>query len=159
MCAALSDRTYIEDLYKLKHGTRDDKKEVIEKIKTAGNLRDLKITLATFDPKAFSVVRARDALAAALKSKSSVRSGAKVFTMPMMPGVGPGAFDGPVKRGQQRVHEFDPSISDVGYMSETISTRRDRLEKALCAMCGSPHNLKACSVCRKIFYCNREHQK
>lgn len=125
----------------------------------AGNNRDLKITLATFDYKAFSVTGARDALAAALKSKSSVRSGAKVFTMPMMPGIGPGDFDGPTKRGQQRVHEFDPAFSNFGYMSETVSTKRDRLEKALCSVCGSPHNPKACSVCKKIYYCGREHQK
>ncbi|KLO12320.1 hypothetical protein SCHPADRAFT_854067 [Schizopora paradoxa] len=153
------NRRYVDDLYNLKHGTREQKKEAIEKIKTAGNNRDLKITLATFDHKAFSASRTRDMLAAALKSKASVRSGAKVFTMPMMPGVGPGAFDGPMKRGEKRVHEYDPTFSSVGYMSETVRTRRDRLEKALCTVCGSPHNLKACSVCKKVYYCGRDHQR
>ena len=82
-----------------------------------------------------------------------------MFTMPIMPGAGPGAFDGPMKRGEKRVHEFDPTFSSHGYMSETVRTRRDRLEKALCTVCGSPHNLKACSVCKKIYYCGREHQR
>jgi len=152
--------SYAKMLYKLAEGTGRQRHKVISEVQRALNYSSKgRISVATWDPKKFDIEAARGELAAALASLASARTGPKSFTTAIHPSAidtAPGMF-GPLKRGQEVVHK---SGEDVGsFMSETVNHRRDRLKAALCALCGSPNNLKACSGCRKIFYCGLEHQK
>ena len=46
-------------------------------------------------------------------------------------------------------------------MSETIRTRKDPKDIALCANCGKPsaEGLRQCAGCKKVRYCGKECQK
>lgn len=118
------------------------------------------------DPAAFSVENTQRNVLAALASAASVRQGPKQFTMPMHPEALRGDPMGvKLKRGQTVVREFaeregnEDGFGLRGFSSETISNRRDKAGVALCAKCGTPHGLKACSGCKKIWYCGPVCQK
>lgn len=55
--------------------------------------------------------------------------------------------------------EWSESTGMPSYMSETVATRRDKGDNTLCAECGSPHNLKLCSGCKKIRFCGKDCHK
>ncbi|KZS89758.1 hypothetical protein SISNIDRAFT_458432 [Sistotremastrum niveocremeum HHB9708] len=105
----------------------------------------------------------------ALASPASVRKGGKTFiqqmtrsfdTMSMFAGtstVNGMGLKRPLKTFDERTVSGKTSLPS--YMQETVSDRRDKARIALCATCGTPHELKACSRCRKIWYCGAEHQK
>ena len=110
-----------------------------------------------FDPFAFDIEAARERLREALATTNSVRSGAKKFTMPIIP-------DGEdiiterekksLKKGQElvKIHDED----NFGFWHETSSTTKDKTNEAVCAACGKPAakdvELKQCSGCRQILY-------
>ncbi|KZP34258.1 hypothetical protein FIBSPDRAFT_971101 [Athelia psychrophila] len=152
------NRNWAEDIYNLKNGTMRERNEIVSKVMGALNYRSLNLTRSDIDPARFSVFTAQNAVHAALGSPASVRTGAKVHHIPMREG----AFDPTgdnermlnggkkLRKGETIKQNISPGFT--GLDTETISTRRDNVDQAACAKCGSPHNLKACSVCKMIFY-------
>jgi len=112
-----------------------------------------------FDPDSFSIKDAEARLAEALASTNSVRSGAKVFNMPIAPESVRDSFDRKhLKKGEAIVKDYDNE--NFGYWQETANTRKDKRDETVCAQCGRPdENLKLCSGCKQIRYCSPEHQK
>lgn len=83
---------------------------------------------------------------------------------------GPSIYGNPMsgdtlKKGQKvkrNIYEGDESGEGAwknGYFEEIVSMKRDGSSRAVCAGCGSPDGLKACSRCRGIWYCGEGHQK
>lgn len=150
---------------KILNGTVSQRTAGLKELLHAKNYSSKTLNLAAFDPCAFSLEDTRAAVRAALRSKASVRAGAKVFKIPLSPealeksGGGASGFAKP-RKGQRLVHELDDSPSAFpGFTSEIVSDRRDNTRNALCALCGTPHQLKACAKCRNVWYCGREHQR
>ncbi|GBE89604.1 MM3350-like domain-containing protein [Sparassis latifolia] len=113
-----------------------------------------------FDPDSFSLPEAAKRLADALGSANSVRSGAKVFNMPIAPdGVADAFKRMHLKKGQHIMKDYDPE--GLGYWEETTSSRKDKRDETVCAACGkpSPEELKVCGGCHQVRYCCPEHQK
>jgi len=115
-----------------------------------------------FDPAVFDIKAAKERLSEALSSSASVRSGAKTYHMPMVPG-GESIQDQmtTLKKGQTVTKQY--SSEGMGYWRETTSGRKDSRREAVCASCGKPAapdvQLKTCSGCRMVLYCSPEHQK
>ncbi|KZT24975.1 hypothetical protein NEOLEDRAFT_1178741 [Neolentinus lepideus HHB14362 ss-1] len=156
------NRDWAQALWKFRYGTIREQNEVMQEVMRATNYKGKPFSRADFDPLSFSVEKAQQAVLDALRSAASVRTGAKSVTHPLTPEA---LMEGTplekaqkLKKGQTRVKEFDDPES-FRYMSETISERRDRTRQALCAKCGSPHNLKACTGCNRFYYCSKEHQR
>lgn len=126
----------------------------------ATNYRALKLTRSDIDPVKFSVFAAQTAVHTALGCPASVRTGAKVHHIPLkadfMETMGDSKnqrmFNGgkKLRKGESIKTDINPDFT--GLNTETVSTRRDNVAQAACAKCGSPHNLKTCSVCKMIFY-------
>lgn len=153
--------TWAENLWKIRHGTLREQNEIMHEVIRATNYKGRPFSRADFDAFSFSPAKAQDAVAEALRSAASVRSGPKVVNHPLRPeALLEDALPGKprLRKGQSEVREFDDPES-LRFVSETVSERRDRIKQALCAKCGSPRDLKACTGCRKIYYCGKEHQK
>ena len=106
-----------------------------------------------FDPCEFSVEEAQQSVNEAFRTRASAMSGSKIFQTPMpgfgMGGMGMGGmgydFSGP---GQQ-VHQTPTSSG--AFLSETISSKPDDRDEAICHTCGSPLNLTRCGGCRALW--------
>ncbi|KZT38749.1 hypothetical protein SISSUDRAFT_1061682 [Sistotremastrum suecicum HHB10207 ss-3] len=146
-----------------------DEKEAIEMMQWADNYQG-KAVNGKYDLFHFSLAieETQADVSEALSSAASVRSGGKTFIQQMTPSFDPMSMFGgfpsrkPLKKGESIARTFDertvhPSLPS--YMQETVSDRRDKAKIALCATCGTTHELKACSRCRKMWYCGGEHQK
>ncbi|PPQ90817.1 hypothetical protein CVT25_012137 [Psilocybe cyanescens] len=108
-----------------------------------------------FDPAVFDLGAAKERVAEALSSTSSVRAGSKKFHMPF-------AHDGErmiermeqrhLKKGQSILNQRDEE--NYGFWNETISNKRDGRKEAVCSYCGKPAapevELKACAGCQQV---------
>jgi hypothetical protein len=114
-------------------------------------------------PTGFDIAAARKRIAAALASRASVPSGAKTVVTPLGGGFGgfggggggggEGWFGGPTGPGLRSVSVPAGCSGSGAFLTETLSTRRDAADIALCDACGSPANLKVCARCRGVRYC------
>ena len=103
-----------------------------------------------FDPRRFDLEERREAVRAAIGGSASVSSGSKLFEFdPTGSDFGPGAgrISTPASEG-----------ASGSRMTETVRVRKDPKAAGVCAVCGSPHNLKLCSRCARVRYCSRECQ-
>ncbi|KAH9481335.1 hypothetical protein JR316_0005857 [Psilocybe cubensis] len=107
------------------------------------------------DPAVFDLDAAKARVAEALSSTTSVRSGAKKFHMPIMPGAEHiiNQMDQQhLKKGQTIVNSHD--MENYGFWNETVSTKRDARKEAVCGFCGKPASsevqLKACAGCQQV---------
>ncbi|GAQ88114.1 hypothetical protein KFL_004020010, partial [Klebsormidium nitens] len=113
----------------------------------------------TFDFREFDLAERRRELKHALASPGSTQSGSKLYTHTMHP------FDwedvGPPrpreKKGEKRVEREGADIFSPT-LTETISTKADKVALSLCADCGRPEALYRCGRCRVVRYCSRECQ-
>lgn len=110
---------------------------------------------ALFDPDSFNVEEAKERLANALSTSSSVRAGAKKFTMSIVPGSTAvmDAMDNPfLKKKQEITKQAHPE--GLGEWREITSSSRDSRKEAVCACWGKPASpevqLKVCSGCRQV---------
>jgi len=110
---------------------------------------------SSFDPAVFDIQAARERLSEALSSSASVRSGAKTFNMPMVPGgesIQDGFTSAYLKKGQTITKQ--PTDEGSGYWREITSAMKDSRKEAVCASCGRPAapdvQLKTCSGCRMV---------
>ncbi|KZS89778.1 hypothetical protein SISNIDRAFT_431654 [Sistotremastrum niveocremeum HHB9708] len=162
MCPAENssgNRTWAGKMYSYYHGTPEEKQQVLREMNYAPNYKGKSID-GRYDLLRFSVDECQNDIAVALGSHSSVRSGGKQYVQQFYPGSL--HFGGDRKKGQSISKTFDPETmceDHPNYLQETISERRDRTKVALCAACGTPHDLKACSRCKTIWYCGSAHQK
>ena len=90
-----------------------------------------------------------------MATTNSVRSGAKKFTVPVIPNgeeIITEREKKSLKKGQEFVKIHDEENS--GFWHETSSTMKDKSNEAVCAACGKPAakgvELKQCSGCRQI---------
>ncbi|KZT39318.1 hypothetical protein SISSUDRAFT_1128146 [Sistotremastrum suecicum HHB10207 ss-3] len=149
---------WAEDVYNLRHGTRQEKTEVRHKLSRAPNVD---LPPGTIDPKYFSIDEANKRLRDALRSHSSLRDGARTsYVFPGVPSPELLRLINPPRRGAtvNRTIEAASGSSAVGLTEEVVSHRRDKNAKALCAVCGKAQGLKACTKCRKVWYCGSQHQ-
>lgn len=110
-------------------------------------------------PLAFDLEAARKRMKVALASKASNRMGTKMIHH-MIHGTPDQALllNEPGGKGTKTIRTPLAGTHN-SFKSETLSTKRDKSKVALCAECGSPRSLKACSGCRKIYYCSPACQK
>jgi len=108
-----------------------------------------------FDPFAFDIKAARERLSDALGATSSVPSGAKKFTIPMVPGgerIATEMESKHLKKGQKI--STIPDEESHGFWTETSSSNKDRSRAATCASCGKPAakdvELKQCAGCHQV---------
>jgi hypothetical protein len=149
-------------IWQYTRGTPREQNEAFNEVRNATNYKGKIRARSDFDPFAFSLEGTRTAVRDALASKGSVRTGPKMTNYPLRPEAlgDPGLLSGYAKpkRGQAYERRFEEGTAS--FQSEVTNTeRRDRLSRALCAYCGNPNDLKACSACRKVWYCGREHQR
>jgi hypothetical protein len=149
-------------MWKYTRGTPREQNEVFQEVMSSTNYKGKVKTRGDFDPFSFSLESTRTAVREALNSKASVRTGPKLmnhpFSLDALMGETTLNSYGKMKKGQSFIRSFEDG--KTSFQSEIVSTeRRDRMSKALCAYCGNPNDLKACSGCRKVWYCGREHQR
>ncbi|OBZ79819.1 Uncharacterized protein y4hQ [Grifola frondosa] len=149
---------YVENTKILNDGTPSEKLAKKREILQSPNYNDYKKSASQFNHKSFDLPLAISRLSAALGSSASVSSGAKVYHMPIMSGAEEIARGMHVKRGQKVEQKWDEE--NGGFWQETTSSTRDRRAEAVCAACGNSAGmqLKACSGCKQVLYCSRQHQ-
>ncbi|KZS88270.1 hypothetical protein SISNIDRAFT_490284 [Sistotremastrum niveocremeum HHB9708] len=130
------------DIYRLIHGTQDEKKKIRLKL---ANARNITAPSGSIDPKHFSLEEAKERLRAALHSHSSLRDGARTnYIFPGAPTQDILHMINPPRRGAAVNRTIVPGCEHTltGVTQEVISDRRDKNAKALCAVCGKAQDLK-----------------
>ena len=158
--ASFARRKYTCQLYHLRYGPTKERDEFLHELQESGNYIDFKLqpNITDFNPIDFPISLHRDLLSKALKTTASVRDGARSVINPLHVDALDDKRHWKLKKGEERLSNHRPELFKP-YTSETVSTRRDRLAKALCGVCGTPHGLRACDACKKIHYCGRDHQR
>ncbi|KAF9051935.1 MM3350-like domain-containing protein [Panaeolus papilionaceus] len=153
---------YIDFLDDYEKGSASKRAKLARDVLAAPNYKLFGAPVNQFDPSKFDIGATKARVSEALNSTSSVRSGAKQFTVPYVP-QDPAKFDRPWMKDISLVVQHDDNADSGGYWNEVRSDTKDKLRVACCAACGKPASrgvdLKTCSGCRKVMYCSIAHQK
>ncbi|KII85084.1 hypothetical protein PLICRDRAFT_331059 [Plicaturopsis crispa FD-325 SS-3] len=151
---------YNDFLKELDSASPAKKAEKKREILSCPNYKEFGKPPSLFNPDAFDITQATERLASALSSTNSVRSGAKIYTMPIAPTE---EFNDHRSKGLKKGQTIMKNNvdEDHGYWQETVSGGSDKKKESVCASCGKPGGeaLKVCGGCRQIMYCSPEHQK
>lgn len=114
-----------------------------------------------FDPlRPFDVATAEARLRAAVASRQSAPEGAKIFTMPLQPGTSVEDVmrtqRAPPSAGTHQVVARDGDPCSVSMVANIRVSKDERSSGAMCARCGSPHDIRTCAGCSVVRYCGSE---
>ena len=161
-------QSQVLDLYTAMKQDPSNSNKACEYAEACFNRKDALNVRGLFNCEDFNVAKTQEAVQQALRTRQSERMGNK---SPYMPGksLGKNFADfqrvGPGQRKKKTLIEDtrgQESPIDPPYfveISETVNIKPDGIKFALCANCGSPHQLQLCSSCKTTRYCSRDCQK
>jgi hypothetical protein len=159
-CEGMGNRSYAKEVDKLRLAildSNDDVAVVARRFMQSGDHAEMRSSMnwkqagGPTHPMDFDPVKCSAALKLALASKASNSSGQKTFSAPLFGGgsssnaaLGAGMLGG-VSRGES------VNVGLDGLVEKVSISRNDRKADALCEVCGSCNNLKACARCRAVW--------